>query len=128
MASESEREAARGDRDSRGRWQRGCAGGPGRPRRAVEVDYLRVAIETVPLERWKRIVDAAAVLAEAGDRAAREWLGRLALGAEPPKLSRIASADARGVDAGDEVVADEVEDARLREELLASIRARPQSD
>jgi hypothetical protein len=63
------------DRDARGRFLPGSPGGPGRPRRAVETDYLAALSEAVPLERWREIVETAVDQAVAGDAKARDWLG-----------------------------------------------------
>jgi hypothetical protein len=63
------------DRDVRGRFLPGSPGGPGRPRRAVETDYLAALSEAVPLARWRAIVETAADQAVSGDAKAREWLG-----------------------------------------------------
>ena len=58
----------------------GNAGGPGRPRRAVETDYLRVLSDACPLDDWQTIVGRAVEDAKAGDAKARDWLGRYVLG------------------------------------------------
>jgi hypothetical protein len=63
------------DRDVRGRFLPGSPGGPGRPRRAVETDYLVALSEAVPLEKWREIVEPAVDQAVSGDAKAREWLG-----------------------------------------------------
>jgi hypothetical protein len=62
------------DRDAAGRFVPGHAGGPGRPRRAVEADYLAALSEAVPMETWKRIVARAVEDAEQGNAKARAWL------------------------------------------------------
>jgi hypothetical protein len=62
------------DRDSNGRFRPGHPGGPGRPRRAIEADYLASFSDAVPMEAWKRIVGRAVEDAEKGDAKAREWL------------------------------------------------------
>jgi hypothetical protein len=63
-----------------GRFAPGNPGGPGRPRRETERDYLRVMTEAVPLETWKAIVESAVRDAGQGDRAAREWLASYLMG------------------------------------------------
>jgi hypothetical protein len=50
-------------RDAKGRFQRGHKGGPGRPKRATEAEYLDALKASVPLERWQRVIEAAAVAA-----------------------------------------------------------------
>lgn len=67
-------------RDVRGKFAPGNPGGPGRPRRSVEADYLRCLGEACTLEVWAEIVAAAAKAAKAGDAQARSWLGKYLLG------------------------------------------------
>jgi hypothetical protein len=62
------------DRDANGRFRPGHPGGPGRPRRAVEADYLATLSDAVPLDRWRAIVARAVEDAEQGDAKARAWL------------------------------------------------------
>jgi hypothetical protein len=54
-------------RDSGGRFAKGNRGGPGRPPRAIERDYLRALSDRCPLETWGRIVDKAVEDALNGD-------------------------------------------------------------
>jgi hypothetical protein len=68
------------DRDIQGRFLPGWKGGPGRPRRAVEADYLRHLAESCPLARWREICQVAVEQALAGDAKAREWLGLYLMG------------------------------------------------
>jgi hypothetical protein len=92
-----ERNADKGDgRNARGQFAPGNPGGPGRPRRTVEHDYLEAISDAVPIDRWRRIVDAAGVAAENGDAKAREWLSTYLLGKVPPGLVDLAVAEARG--------------------------------
>ncbi len=63
-----------------GRFAVGNVGGPGRPRRQTEADYLHVMMTTVTMETWKNIVTAAVEAAQAGDHKAREWIGRYLVG------------------------------------------------
>jgi len=58
----------------------GNAGGPGRPRRETERDYLRVTIDAVPLDLWRQIVESTVTAAGQGDRHAREFLASYLLG------------------------------------------------
>ena len=55
------------DRDHMGRFAVGNGGGPGRPKRQAEEDYLQTLSERVPLALWAEIVDKAASDAAAGD-------------------------------------------------------------
>ena len=56
---------ARNGRKSNGQFAAGNPGGPGRPSRAIEAEYLGVLSERVTIEKWRRIV------ARAG-----QWLGQ----------------------------------------------------
>ncbi len=67
------------DRNAAGQFAQGNSGGPGRPRRAVEQEYLAILRETVPLDAWKAICERAAKDAKAGNPKAREWLSRYLL-------------------------------------------------
>ena len=64
------------DRDHMGRFAVGNGGGPGRPKREAEEDYLQTLSERVPLALWAEIVDKAASDAAAGDAKARDWLSK----------------------------------------------------
>ena len=64
------------DRDHMGRFAAGNGGGPGRPKRQAEEDYLQTLSERVPLALWAEIVDKAASDAAAGDAKARDWLSK----------------------------------------------------
>lgn len=88
----------RGERDERGRFVIGNPGGPGRPRREVEADYLKLTANVVTPKAWERIVRAALERAEGGDLKAAQWLSTLLLGANPPTLSDIAAGEMAGVD------------------------------
>lgn len=63
-----------------GRFEAGNPGGPGRPRRSVESDYLRALSEACPLDMWQEVAKAVTD-AKAGDAQARAWLGRYLMGA-----------------------------------------------
>lgn len=78
-------------RDEQGRFQPGNGYGgksPGRPRRSVEVEYLRALSDEVTIDDWKDIVAAAKEQAKAGDAKAREWLASFVIGKEPPATLR----------------------------------------
>ena len=70
-------------RDNQGRFSKGNPGGPGRPRRAVEEDYLAALSDQLSIERWENIVSKAIEDAENGDHRARDWIARYALGPSP---------------------------------------------
>ena len=44
-------------RDGKGRFTKGNPGGPGRPARATEEEYLLTLRDTIPLERWQRMIE-----------------------------------------------------------------------
>jgi hypothetical protein len=81
-------------RDDNGRFAKGNPGGPGRPRRAVETDYLAALSEVVPFERWREIVETAVDQAVSGDAKAREWLSNYLAGKPSGNaLRRLAAAE-----------------------------------
>src|SRR5262249_55014346 len=63
-------------RDSTGRFAAGNAGGPGRPRRAVEREFLSALSDAISLEDWQDIVKTAVAAAKQGDSRARDWVTR----------------------------------------------------
>ena len=63
-------------RDSRGRFLPGHSGGPGRPPREVEADYLHTMSQVATLDAWRDICERAVEDARNGDAKAREWLSR----------------------------------------------------
>jgi hypothetical protein len=67
-------------RNGDGRFALGNAGGPGRPRRVTERDYLAALADEVPMESWRAICRRAVNDALAGDAKARDWLSRYLLG------------------------------------------------
>lgn len=73
--------------DKKGRFAEGNPGGPGRPRRAVERDYLAALSENVSLEEWRDIVQAAVSKAKEGDCKARDWLTKYLIGDKPLTLA-----------------------------------------
>ena len=79
--------------NTKGRFAPGNPGGPGRPRRAVERDYLAALSEAVTLADWRDIVKAAVLAAKQGDSKARDWLARYLLGEKPPPLTELAAAE-----------------------------------
>jgi hypothetical protein len=72
--------ATRPDRTSNGRFAVGWRGGPGRPRRATEAQYLATLSEAVTLETWGEIVQKAVEDAKSGDYHARTFLASYLLG------------------------------------------------
>jgi hypothetical protein len=91
-------------RNANGTFATGNPGGPGRPRRAIEREYLATLADAVPLETWREICLAAVDAAKSGDPKAREWLSRLLLGAEPPRLLTLAADEADSFGPAEEIV------------------------
>lgn len=109
-------------RDENGRFRPGCAPGPGRPKRSVEIDFLR-RLADASEARWDEIVSTAIDQAAAGDAAARQWLAKYLIGeVRPGELARIAAAESRGRDPAADRVAGEVADREIAESLLDAIR------
>ena len=79
-------------RDKLGRFTKGNAGGPGRPTRRAEEEYLATMCEAVSLADWKKIVSKAVEDAKDGDGKARDWLGRYLIGDRQTDDSRRAVA------------------------------------
>lgn len=67
-------------RDTNGRFAPGNPGGPGRPPRAVETDYLTTLAECVSKADWEKITRRAVEDAIKGDPRARGWLAKYLLG------------------------------------------------
>lgn len=102
------------DRDERGRFVAGNAGGPGRPRRAIEREYLAIISEAVTLEDWRAIVAHAVEVAKQGDEKARAWLAKYVLGDTPITLTELAARELLDVSPDREIAAhgDEITDTR----------------
>ena len=101
--------ANRKGRDTRGRFTDGNPGGPGRPRRAVEREYLAAMSDAVPPDLWQKIVLRAVGCAEVGERWAIEWLAKYLLG-EPQgvslTLTELATREHLGIDVERELEAE----------------------
>src|SRR6516165_241365 len=70
-------------------FQPGNPGGPGRPRRVVERDYLAVAVGAVSAADWRKVVKKALEQAIKGDSRARDWLGRRLVGSDPIQVAKL---------------------------------------
>lgn len=65
---------------------KGGKGGPGRPKREVEQDYLKAFKNVATPELWDAILDKAARQARAGDPAARKFLADYLVGIPAQKV------------------------------------------
>jgi hypothetical protein len=83
-------------RDDEGRFLRGHPGGPGRPCRVVEQEYLAALADAVPLSRWKKIVARAVADAEAGDPKALRFIADILIGKQPAPLTTLAASELAG--------------------------------
>jgi len=110
-------------RDNAGRFAQGNRGGPGRPRRAVELDYLAKLGDALSLEDWAAIVKRAVADAKNGSGQAREWVSRYALGSNPMGLMDLARRELLDVTPGDEMAALNTEEAK--QHLFKSIDSTP---
>ena len=89
------------DRDEHCRFAEGNAGGPGRPPRRIERDYLRALAGVVDLDAWQEIVQRAVDDARNGDAKARAWLSRHLLptpSANEQVLKKIVADERAGID------------------------------
>ena len=77
-------------RNEDGTFAVGNPGGPGRPRRAIESDYLLAIAASVSLDDWKAIVLKARDDALGGDAAARNWLAKHLVGESPSLFDAVA--------------------------------------
>ncbi len=88
---------SRNGRNPNGRFATGNPGGPGRPRRPVELEYLSTLNESVTLDDWREIVMRAVADAKGGDAKAREWLSERLMGSEPSSLLQLAADERAGL-------------------------------
>ena len=82
-------------RNNLGRFAPGNAGGPGRPRRSIEREYLAVLGEAVSLDDWHDVVVRAVADAKKGDHQARVWLAKYGI-EEKSTLLDVAAKEQRG--------------------------------
>lgn len=106
------------DRKHNGTFATGNKGGPGRPPRAIERDYLLTLSECCPPDIWREIVQRAVEDAKQGDGKARDWLAAYLVGnPKTPAVSLVLAAvhEARRVDpVGDAITDADRMDALLR--------------
>ena len=111
-------------RNPNGTFAEGNPGGPGRPSRATERQYMAVVMAACDLDTWQAIVERAVADAKNGDGTARAWLAGYLLGkpspthtAPPP--TRVLAAELAGIDE----VAEEAADMQRMSELDALINS-----
>jgi hypothetical protein len=75
-----------------GKFGEGNTFGRGRPRRAVEREYLAVLGDAVSLADWREVAGRALAQAKAGDAKARDWLASYLL-RNAPLLLDVAAAE-----------------------------------
>jgi hypothetical protein len=82
------------ERDEKGHFKKGHAPvSPGRPKAAVEIEYMNILKNGVTADDFKKIVATACSLAMAGDWKAREWIGNYLIG-KPNLTLELRSPDA----------------------------------
>jgi hypothetical protein len=89
-------------KDGRDRWGRfadGNRGGPGRPRRATEAEYLQALSRIVSVEDLRAIARRAVADAKRGSARARDWVTKYLLGDPAPKAPSGADGQRRVSDA-----------------------------
>jgi len=109
-------------RNPNGTFAEGNPGGPGRPSRATERQYMAVVMAACDIDTWQAIVERAVADAKNGDSTARAWLASYLLGRPSknhvaPRPTRVLAAEMAGVDE----VADEVARMQRTSELDALI-------
>jgi len=103
-----------GERDLNGKFAKGNAGGPGRPRRQVDKDYLAAFSEVITRDEWKEIIEKAVTQAKEGDPRARQWLTNYVIGPRQDKeLEIIAIQEEMEIDP----IARQVEEQKLYDTL-----------
>jgi hypothetical protein len=106
------------ERDERGRFADGNPGGPGRPKRATELAYMRALSDELPMDTWREIVRAAVNAARDGDAQARAWISRYTLGETPATFTDLAKLEALSLEPEDLIEAEaELESAEARGEF-----------
>ncbi len=106
-------------RDPDGRFQKGGKGGPGRPRRAIEIDYLAKLSEAVPLSVWQEIVAKAVEEAREGDHTARAWLAGYLCGKPTGDALRNLAVDE---EVGVDPLAEQISSTELKAAILGVIK------
>ena len=100
-------------RDAKGRFAKGNAGGPGRPKRDVEREYLAQMTANCTLSQFAKIVNKAAEQAIAGDHRARQWLSQYLL-PDPQTMREMTEADHPATFSADSPIQEALRLIRLR--------------
>lgn len=105
-----------------GTFAKGNPGGPGRPPRATESEYMRILMDACPPDVFREIVERAIADAKAGDATARTWLasylvGKPSAAAGAPKPARVLAEEVKGIDPV-EVEAEALFNARLMNSIF----------
>jgi hypothetical protein len=90
-------------RNADGTFGVGNPGGPGRPRRSVEREYLAALSDAVSTADWRAICQRARDDALQGDAGARAFLAKYLLGAAPLRLLDLAADESGGFTAEAEI-------------------------
>lgn len=112
-------------RNTNGTFAPGNSGGPGRPSRATEREYMSIVMRACTLDDWQAIVERAVQDARNGDGAARSWLASYLVGKPSPSHTapsptRVLAAEIAEVDE----VADEAAHLRRMSDLDALLNLR----
>jgi len=100
-------------RDSKGRFAKGNAGGPGRPKRDFEREYLAQMTANCTLSQFAKIVKKAAEQAIAGDHRARQWLSQYLL-PDPQTMREMAEPDHPAIFSDDSPIQEALRQIQLR--------------
>ena len=98
------------ERDERGRFAKGNGGGPGRPKKTREEQYLDILLSVVTPKEWEHVCAVALSRARAGDGKAREWLGNYIIG-KPVERHELTGAEGAPISVEHELNADTIAEA-----------------
>jgi hypothetical protein len=68
------------NRRPNGKFGPGNDGGPGRPKREIEAEYLNATVAAVSIEDWAKVVQAMLNFAKSGNVQAATWLANYIVG------------------------------------------------
>lgn len=81
------------ERDEKGHFLPGNKASPGRAKRAVEVDFHQLLVDTIKSDDWISIIQRAVTDAKQGDRYARQFIAEYRVG-KPPQILELKAAEA----------------------------------